>query len=74
MLSTLADPPKGLDAIGPSKEFMDTVLRQHSVTPEDVAALVAKGHEAIRNSNEAKIQRIAEIGSSIIGQLKGVLL
>ena len=74
LVSAIAEAPSGLDAIGPSDEFMATALRQHSMTVADVQDLVRRGHEAIRNSDVARIERIAAAGSEILGILRGAIL
>lgn len=74
LAATFDDSDFELDEIGPSRDFIDTTLVQHSMSKDDVAVLVQRGKEAIRNSDVAKIKRIAEIGGTIFGELKGLLL
>lgn len=63
-----------LDDIGPSRDFLDAQLVQHSMSIEDVSAIIQRGKEAIRNSDVAKIKQLAEVGGTLLGYVKKVLL
>lgn len=63
-----------LDDIGPTKDFIDAKLVQHSMSQDDVSAIVQRGKEAIRNSNAEKIRLLADAGGEILGILRGIAL